>query len=358
MSKFKVIGITSGIGSLQYGFKRAGFEVGHSHEWRKYYNTGTYKKNYGKDVWEEYEPDRNSKGVDCIVSHPECGNFSNLYTGKNAGTRQADPGDIYQFIDLAKGYQPKTFLVDNLPKSLIAVSKEAWKSQFPDYNIYFEYISNWGYGNVQKNRNRLFIIGVHKDLDWQFVPQEQKHEFKMYHALMDIEDNAPNHQKMQLDDMTQWSGYQIGKPSEGRLKLKEIQYWLGAAKMNANLPYYNKAGQLKNKPGYCVLDTERHAPVLSGGGGFYDNHWVLDDDQHYYRPLTMRERLRIQGFSDDFILDPITYEYGTKGHQSLIKQTGKCMPVQFPYFFAKQLMDYLSNGIKPDHAPSRLLKQI
>lgn len=352
----KVIGITSGIGSLQYGFMKQGFDIGPSHEWRKYYNiAGTFEKNYRQPCFEDYELQQALKHPACIVSHPECGNYSNLYTGAKRDERQADPGDIYKFIDLARAYKPQTFLCDNLPKSLMAVSKDEWKKKFRDYKIYFEYVSNWGYGNVQKNRNRLFIIGVHKDLDFRFMPQERKHNTLLCDVIAGIKKNTPNHQVMLLTDRTQWRGYQIGDPKRDRyLTLKEMQPWFAKQRLNANIDYFNKAGEMKSKPGYSVVDPERHSPVLSGGGGLYDNFFIKDG---YYRPLTIRERLRIQGFDDDFLVYPLKFEWGTREHLSLIKQTGKCMPVQFPTEFARQLKNYLQNGTM-EETETRLLKQI
>ena len=176
---------------------------------------------------------------------------------------------------------------------------------------------------------------------------------------MDIGPEVKNHHKMQLTDTTQWSGYQIGRPDiDRRLTLEELQDWLADAVPGRNMPYYNKKGELKSKPGYSVVRIDHHAPVLSGGGGFYDNHWIYDEDELYYRPLTMRERLRIQGFEDDFVLTPDGFDWGSKEHRNQIKQTGKCMPVQFPREFARQLFQYLGNGVTLDLQPSRLLKQV
>ena len=119
----KVIGITSGIGSLQYGFYKEGFKIGHAHEWRQYYNDGAHTLNYDAPVFEHYEVQPEDIGVEVITSHPECGNFSNLYTGPNRDTRTKDPGDIHKFTELANEYKPLVFLVDNLPKSLEAVHR-------------------------------------------------------------------------------------------------------------------------------------------------------------------------------------------------------------------------------------------
>lgn len=353
----RVLGITSGVGSLQYGFKQEGFDVCLSHEWRKYYNLNqTFEKNYGQPCLENYEYQSNLKGVDCIVSHPECGNFSNLYTGKNREKREVDPADIYKFIDLCIEYQPKTFLCDNLPKSLLAVSKDEWANKFPDYNIYFEYVSNYGYGNIQKNRNRLFIIGVHKDFGFVFKPKEFKHDYNILDLIYNIEEDTPNHQVMKLSDQTQWMGYQIGLNHSERITLEELQNWLKDQKLNTNIQYFNKSGELKSKPGYSVIDTNKFSPVLSGGGSLYDNFYIFGKEG-YYRPLTIRERARIQGFDDDFVFYPLQYEYGSKEHLSLIKQTGKCMPIQFPREFARQLKNFINNGIL-EETETRLLKQI
>jgi hypothetical protein len=64
-----------------------------------------------------------------------------------------------------------------------------------------------------------------------------------------------------------------------------------------------------------------------------------------------------EGFDDDFVFYPLQYEYGSKEHLSLIKQTGKCMPIQFPREFARQLKNFINNGIL-EETENRLLKQI
>ncbi len=347
--EFTAIGITDGIGSLIWGAKQIGFKILGNHEWRKYYDTGTFEHNFEAPYVQDYEVIDNSMvGVDLIASHAECGNFSNLYTGPNRDKRVLDPGDIWQFINLAQKYKPKFFLADNLVKSLVAVTPSEWRSAFPDYNITFEWVSNYHYGNTQYNRRRMFIVGSHKDLNYKFVPGEFDHCLIMRDVISDIPDNACNHQKMDLNCYTQWSGYQIGEKNQGRLQLYELQDWLSKSIPGRNMPYYNKKGELKSKPGYSIVRLDYRSPVLSGGGGFYDNHWIEDEEYEYYRPLTMRERLRIQGFPDNFILTPLKFEWGSKDHQCLIKQTGKCMPDEFPTYFAKQIKKFLETGELPE----------
>ena len=178
----------------------------------------------------------------------------------------------------------------------------------------------------------------------------------MSDVIWDIAEDAPNHNKMQLTDLTQWSSYQIGGPNGSKkLTLEEMQDWFANHNtIRKNMAYYNKKRELKHKPGYSIVDPYYTSPVLSGGGGFFDNHWILDG---HYRPLTMRERLRIQGFGDEFTLSPKEFEYGSKEHRNQIKQTGKCMPVNFPEYFANQVKEFLNNGTLPEKE-NKVVKQI
>ena len=75
----------------------------------------------------------------------------------------------------------------------------------------------------------------------------------------------------------------------------------------------------------------------------------------FWRPFTIRERLRIQGFDDDFILVPDKLVPEEKFYLYQIKQTGKCMPIEFAYYFAKQIRDFLDFGILPEKG-NRILK--
>ena len=52
-----------------------------------------------------------------------------------------------------------------------AMAKYAEK--LPDYDLFPEWISNWGYGNVQKNRNRMFMLGALRKEKWDFGPSNE-----------------------------------------------------------------------------------------------------------------------------------------------------------------------------------------
>lgn len=94
-----------------------------------------------------------------------------------------------------------------------------------------------------------------------------------------------------------------------------------------------------------IRDWEKIGVTLSGGGfAGADNIYMTPD----FQPLTMRERCRIQGIPDDFILLPLDYDTDKKAYNNLIKQTGKCMPVQFCTYLTNQIGNYIDNGINED----------
>ena len=49
----KAFGLISGVGSLLYGAKKAGFEIVGNCDWRKYYHTGSFEHNFKRPFTED-----------------------------------------------------------------------------------------------------------------------------------------------------------------------------------------------------------------------------------------------------------------------------------------------------------------
>ena len=163
------------------------------------------------DRWDDLTEEEQSKAkeADLVIGHPECGNFSILntrsYNAKNSL-------DIPFFVDIVNKVKPKFFLADNLPKSLLSFSLIEWHDETEnDYNVYPLWVSNFGYGNSQKHRNRLFILGVRKDQDFTFVPDEREHDTRVEDLVWDLPpegDPSINHIfKKDSDPMTGFTKY-------------------------------------------------------------------------------------------------------------------------------------------------------
>ena len=85
----------------------------------------------------------------------ECGRYSQL-SGANANRaeRAEDPGDIPLFVDLISKLKPRFFAMDDLPKSFMAYPMSKYAEALPEMDLFPEWISNYHYGNVQKNSRK------------------------------------------------------------------------------------------------------------------------------------------------------------------------------------------------------------
>lgn len=268
-----------------------------------------------------------------------CGNFSNLGVScKDRDRRMKDPCDIPLFIDLVARLRPRFFVMDDLPKSFGAFPMSEYHSRLPDYDLFPEWVSNYGYGNAQENRKRMFIVGALKTEGWVFIPGEVDHDLTVSDIigdLLEINDEVPNHDPHEKDTQ---SGRFINMPSYGdRLTWAEFSEHIKSFPEGKTFEYEKADGSIKGRIGSCKVRWKGSAPVLHGGNP------ILHPIRCY--PLTIRERARIQGFPDDFIF------YGTKFNEDgqwnheknlhMVKQTGKAMPVQFCRYVSQQVMAFI-----------------
>lgn len=363
--KLKALGITSGIGSMLVGARDMGFEVVGNVEWRDYYrfkaspdHPSTFVENFPgafmargpKDIDDMIIPP-----IDFAAGHPECGRYSNLSFSVQGGTYQEtrgkDVSDLPLFLKYVAQFRPRFFLMDDLPASFGPLPMSEYVRMLPDYDLFPEWISNWGYGNIQKYRNRMFIVGALKSEKFAFVPGEEEHSLVLCDIISDLvdipeEDRIPNHAGVELDYAP---GRYVNMNYYGHRPT-----WRQISQSNQdllpNLNYFSPAGEEKKRPGTRSPNWDGYCPVLSGG--FNPLHPLRK------LPMTIRERARIQGFPDDFIFysdDQGPYRevwepYNSDG-QRAIKQTGKAMPLQFCNFVAAQVKAHIEG--KPFKASGR-----
>lgn len=358
MSKLKAVGLTCGIGSMLVGARQAGFEVLGNIEWRNYYRkkdeegNNTFLNNFGPAGSPEPKPFLKKSitdltpqeierimNADLAMGHPECGNFSTM-NGTNAwrgdkAPKVTDAGDIPLFTKLVHDIRPRFFAMDDLPKSFIAYPMEEYARQLPDYDLWPEWVSNHGYGNIQVHRKRMFMIGALKSERFTFVPGEFEHSRTVEETIGDLPlypqfgGNVANHDPHSL----------LAPCGRGlhmdhlwhRPTYAEMQKWFEKAKIGETFRYHSTAtGEIKNKPGWYKAKWQGGAPVMDGGSGH----------MHPLRnlPFTIRERARIQGFPDDFVFYGTRFEEDGWVHEKnidMVKQTGKAMPIQFNRYFAE-----------------------
>lgn len=349
-------GITCGIGSMLVGAQDLGFRVLGNLEWRDYYRyrvggrPSTFVNNFPgafmarglNDVPEELFPG----DIDFAAGHPECGRYSQLSHSVQSGngayqaSRGSDVSDIPLFLKLVARLKPRFFLMDDLPASFGPLPMEKYVELLPEYDLFPEWVSNWGYGNIQKHRNRMFVVGALKSEKFVFRPGEFTHELRVQDIigdLVDFTEDIPNHQTVDEDYIPGRyvnMNYLGHRPSWKELRQSNHDF-------RKQTPYITKDGEEKIRPGtWSPRWDDTTCPVLSGG--FNPIHALRR------LPFSIRERARIQGFPDDFIFNfdeagphrEIWEPYNSDGQRG-IKQTGKAMPLQFCNYVAKQVKAHI-----------------
>lgn len=338
----KAFGYTCGIGSMLYGAKNAGYEILGNVEWRKYYHTGTFEENFEKFMvpsidWLTTETINSIKGADLLLGHTECGNYSNLSnTSKKSkndekfAAMRKNAGDIPKFIKSIKFFKPNYFAMDNLPPSLKAVPIDRYRMELPDYNIEAHLISNYHYGNIQRYRIRLFIIGWRKNVPFKFLSGEFNHGTTTFDVIGDLgETQRPEINHVPLQDHQYLTDGIIFIEHGDNLCIRDIKTAFNNLGHGKTWEYYNAQGEKKMKAGYVMTYRDKFCHTLTGRNSIF----------HYTgRPLTTRERARIQGINDDFIF------IGKENSVDHIKQTGKCMPIQWCEYLSGLIRSY----VEPD----------
>lgn len=244
MTRIRVVDLFSGAGGLTFGFyynlvdnqfkKRDNVEFVFANEFAQK-AVAAFKKNYGDDIPmiagdicnitnEEIEERLNGEEVDVIIGGPPCQSFSTV------GQRKYDDRAKLsnQYLRLLEKIKPKMFLFENV-KGILSMREIFYKTDANGATIYEEVVKHRGektfvkkeavidhYGDlvmdvlerefdrigykiahktmvaakfgVPQNRERVFIIGVRKDLDleWSYPEGDCEEPLSIYHAISDL----------------------------------------------------------------------------------------------------------------------------------------------------------------------------
>ncbi len=344
-----------GFGSMLIGAKKQGYRILGNIETRPYYFGEIFEKNFNAPHYSSYEEYKkeNSEYPDLIIGHTDCGSYSTLSTTKKFNRYiEQDKKDTMDFIIPIKELRPKFFVLDNLPGILELFPASYWHEHLPEYDIHFEWISNYHYGNTQKNRKRVFVIGSLRELGYFFVPNEHHHSTTVWDVIKDLPQDSDipeiHHVHKKDDDIViEYSRHRIDIDLKNTLEenkknpfitYREFKEFLKKNKVGALLKYRNHKDEVRQRPGFRVIDIHKHSPVLTGGMGMgSDNSYKSTN----LLPFTLRERLRIQGAPDDFNLYPVDLSEDEESYRKLVRQTAKFMPVNFTTFLTQDIKDFL-----------------
>ena len=323
----KIISLFSGCGGLDLGFHQEGYETVWANDF-DHWACETFKKNIGDVIVEgdieQIDPYDNTSIPDCdiVLGGFPCQDFSMIR--KRPGL-DGERGNLYKsFLRVVDAKKPKVFVAENVKGLLTANNKKAIKqivSDFeniaPGYKVKVKLYNFADYG-VPQLRERLLIVGIRSDIDFDFEHPDPTHSAKdddlLPHvtageALANIPSDAKNTEQQNLSPKTVE-------------KLKLISAGGNFTDIPKDHPLYVK-GMISHVYRRIHPDEPSKTIIAAGGGGTWGYHYPEP------RSLNNRERARLQSFPDDFEF------VGTM--TQVRKQIGNAVPPQGVRELAKTL---------------------
>lgn len=271
---------------------------------------------------------------DVLLGGFPCVTFS--VVGKQAGITDNKNGQLYEsYAKYVEHFRPKVFLAENVKGILSANKGEAVKIikqrfEIQGYKLKV-FLVNFADFGVPQLRQRVLFIGVRDDIKTEFIPPEftnLNNHVTVQEAFKGITKDMPNNELLNITART-----------TAMLKLIPPG---GNYKDLIGTPYQVK-GLMSNIYRRLKADEPSYTMIASGGGGTWTYHY---DEP---RPLTNRERARIQTFPDDLVFKGTTTE--------VRRQIGNAVPAVGIYHFARRIADVL-NGITPIYKKENCIKEL
>jgi DNA (cytosine-5)-methyltransferase 1 len=292
----KVVSLFSGCGGLDLPFHQLGFETvwaNDNNEWA----CKTFARNIAPVISCEAIEKADFASVpdaDVVIGGFPCQDFSVIWKRKGL---EAERGNLYTFLlKMVAEKQPKAFVAENVKGLLSANNSEAIKRIIEDFEglmpgyIVKPKLYNFADYGVPQFRERVIIVGIRKDTGFDFHHPAPTHgpgrdfpHFTAGKALEGVEAIQSNNEIMKIHDRT-----------------RDIIDFIGPGGNFTDIPKENPLyvkGMISHV--YRRIDPDRPSTTIiaGGGGGTWGYHYPDP------RPLTNRERARIQTFPDDFIFD-------------------------------------------------------
>lgn len=332
----RIISLFSGCGGLDLGFEQVGdYKTIWANDF-KHEACETFRNHFGNVILEgdieQIDPYNNPNIPDCdiILGGFPCQDFSIIW--KRPGL-DGERGNLYKsFLRFVDAKKPKAFVAENV-KGILTVNKrkaiqqiiEDFQNIEPGY-VVIPHLYNFADYGVPEFRERVLIVGIRSDLGFDFKHPKPTHGsvegllpyVTVGEAFEGVENVPHNNEHLRVTERTRTI---IGLIPEGG----------NFTAIPPTSPYY-----VKGMISHVYRRINRNEPsktiIAAGGGGTWGYHFPEN------RPLTNRERARIQSFPDDFIFYGNTTE--------VRRQIGNAVPPVGVHALANALKPLFNNSYK------------
>ena len=303
-----LVSLFSGAGGMDIGFEKAGFKTIWANEYDKTISP-SYQKYFpkvtfdGRSICDIRDTDLPDSAVG-VIGGPPCQSWSEA--GARRGINDPRGKLFFEYLRVIKKVKPLFFVAENVHGLIHSRNINAFKqilSLFENegYEISWKLLNANDY-EVPQDRERVFIVGYHKQLKTKFVFPDPVIERK---TLRDAIGNLANLKPGATKKIKNHELYDAGY-SPIFLSRNRVRGW--------------------DEPSFTIIATDRHIPFLPQAPKMVrvpgqETMIFAPGHEDKYRRLTVRECARIQTFPDN-------YEFVYNNIRSAYKMIGNAVPVE------------------------------
>lgn len=293
LKDYKYIDLFAGIGGFHYALNSFGAKCVFASEWDSYASETYYRNHNFKPSGDITQIDENIiPEHDIICGGFPCQAFS--ISGKQKGFEDTRGTLFFDIARIINRHTPKILFLENV-KNLIKHDNGRTIVTIINsltglgYNVYYKVLNASNFG-LPQNRERVYIVGFHRSLNSENFKFPKPYNKKV--SLFDIlEENPENTKIIERDDIKIYKEILPTNSLFEEIKLLNKPIQIGKV---------NKGGQ-----GERIYHPLGHAITLSAYGGGIGSKTGLYLINGKIRKLSTRECARLQGFPEDFIINPI-----------------------------------------------------
>ena len=336
----RLVSLFAGCGGLDLGFEKAGFE----RIWANDFDAdaqAVYALNLGEidgrdilTVEENEIPE-----TDILTAGFPCQPFSNA--GNRKGVHDSR-GMLYkECLRIIESKMPKVIVFENVKgllstkyvdgRNLVEVIIEDLSAMGEiGYDVVYDLLNASDYG-VPQNRQRVFFVGVRKDLGISFAfPEKQKKENLTLRHVLDMPDNLPN----QVDWVLSPQALEMIEYIPEGGSWKDVPY----EKLAPRFQRIRDDMKKYRSPNFYRRFSRDEINGTITAAAQPENCGIIHPIEN--RRYTIREIARIQTFPDDFLF----IDDSPKNITAMYKVIGNAVPVTLAQNIANAIMEQVFKG--------------